>query len=183
MKPVVDLAIWLLDKDIRVRNAASLLLALLTVAIVYFASMDSAWIADLDRRGPLGLPIALTVILIGAFLSYWLLGSAWLQIVAKRNARRKKEATAEQRERHIVHTLDSLTDWQRGFVLRYIVEGTTQLQEYEIGGYKAVWGPEVEMLVQKGVIREHRSAGVYEIAVAYRNFLRTHWDPETEMLR
>ena len=179
MKALVDLTTWLLEKDIRTKNAASLLLALITVAIVYFTSLGSAWLEDLDRRGPLGLPVALSAVFLAAFLLYWLIGSAWMQAAASRAARRKQEASVERRERQIVDTLESLTEWQRSFVFRYIVEGTTQIQEYEIGGYKAVWGSEVQMLIQKGVIHQHRRAGVYEIDSAYRKFLELHLDSDS----
>ncbi|WP_425399081.1 hypothetical protein [Aeoliella sp.] len=182
MKPLVDLATWLLEKNIRAKNAVSLLCALLVVAIVYFTSADAAWIAELDKRGPLGLPVALSVIFLTAFLSCWLIASAVQQVATKRNARRKQLDTAQQRELRLLDTLLSLTNWQRSFVLRYIEEGTTQIHEYEIGGHKVVWGPEVEMLVRKGIIRQHRRAGVYEIVPAYLNYLRTHWDPQTGKL-
>lgn len=183
MKALVDLTKWLLEKDIRAKNAVSLLLALITTAVVYFVSLGSAWVEDLDKRGSLGLPVALLVVFLAAFLLCWLVASAWIKGAAKRKAIRKQEAAAGRQERQILGTLESSTDWQRSFVIRYIVEGTTQIQEYEIGCYKVVWGPGVEMLVQKGVIREHRRAGVYEISPVFRKFLQAHWDPDSGMLR
>lgn len=181
MKPFIDLVTWLLEKEVRAKNAISVLLALATVIGVYFTSVGAEWRRDIDTR-PLGLAVALTIVFLMAFLVFSLIGS----VVVSRNDRHAKQRLqnelAEQRERHIRRTLESLTDWQRSFVLRYIVERRTQIPDFEVGEYRAAWDYEMEMLVQKGVVRKHRRAGVYEIDPQYYDYLLDNWDSATGTL-
>jgi len=182
MKPFTDLATWLLEKDIRTKNALSFLSALLAVVIFFFGSRDSDLINELDQRGPLAEPVAFAVVFLITFLLVWLIGTAFSSHQGRTNKERQRLAAAEKRQAHILRAIESLTEWQQGFVLRYIVENTTQIQEFEVGEYHAVWKPEMEMLIQKGVIRRHRKARVYEIEPAYRDYLLEHWDQQTEIL-
>lgn len=177
MKPIVDLITWFLEKNFRAKNAVSVFVALIAVVVVYFTSHGSTWVADLDKRGTLAVPIALLNVFVAVYLLCWLLASVWLHFAEKRSERCRRETMAERRELQIRDTLDSLNDWQRSFVLQFIVQGKTQIHEHEIGGFKSVWGSEVEMLVRKGVIIKHRRPDVYEIFPAFRKYLDAHWDP------
>jgi hypothetical protein len=181
MKPFVDLVTWLLEKDIRAKNAVSVLLALVTVVFVYLASAGANWRRDLDNR-PLGLSVALAIIFLMSFLVFSLFASAMISRKDRHAKQRRQGELLEQKKRHIRRTLESLTAWQRGFVLRYLVERTTQIPEFRVGAYRATWDYEMEMLVQKGVVREHRRAGVYEIDPQYHDYLLDHWDPVTGTL-
>jgi len=182
MKPFTDLATWLLEKDIRTKNALSFLLSLLAVVCFYLGLRDTELIKELDRRGPLAVPAALTIIFLIAFLLVWLIGTAFSRHHGRTRKKRQRLTVADQRQTHIRKTLGQLTEWQVGFVRRYIVEQTTQIPEFEVGQYRAAWDYEMEMLIQKGVVRHHRKAGVYEIEPVYRDYLLEHWDQQTGTL-
>ena len=81
----------------------------------------------------------------------------------------------------IVENLASLTDMQRRILFLFLEQGKTLIHEYEIGGYKAVWGPEVDAMVIKGIIIPHRR-GLYEIHRAYYEYLRDFLNPDTEAM-
>ena len=93
---------------------------------------------------------------------------------AKREVEREKET--------IRRNLEGLTGWQRHFVARFLLESRTQIPESDVGGYRMVWGDEVQVLINKGIIREHRNAGVYEIEPKYHDYLKDHLDRDTGAL-
>jgi hypothetical protein len=138
---------------------------------------------EIDKRGALAVPIALVIVFLIAFLAVWLVSSA----IAQRHDRTAKERrsleVADQKQVHIRRTLDSLTEWQRQFVLRFITERRTQSPDFEVGEYRAIWDSEMEVLVEKRVIRRHRRAGVYEIEPVYHDYLLDNWDPNDGTLR
>ena len=68
MNVVVDLAKWLLEKDFRAKNAASLLVALLSVVVVYFTSRHREWFQELREYGVAGVSVALVVVFFISFL-------------------------------------------------------------------------------------------------------------------
>lgn len=82
----------------------------------------------------------------------------------------------------IRHNLKGLTEWQRQFLLRFIVEQRMQMAEFEIGGYKAAWDFELEVLLSKGIVHKHSSASVYEIDPRYHEYLQKNWDPASGTL-
>jgi hypothetical protein len=182
MKPLIDMATWFLEKEIRAKNAVSFLIALVTVAGVYLCAQGSTWMTDLDKRGPWGLPVALVVVFLVTFLSSWLIGEAINRSLERRSAKRRQELAASRKEEQILETLSGLTDWQRRFVTRYLTERTTQIADFEVGGYRAAWDFEMEMLVQKGVVHHHGRARVYEIDPHYRKFLEMHLDLDSGKL-
>ena len=194
MNQMADLSKWLLEKDIRAKNAASCLLALLSVVVFYFASRHSEWFRELDRYGAVGVGVALGVVFLSAFLATWLVYSGVAayrhRVVSTRSAEQERilanqraEQEADQQERLLRGNLDSLTTWQRGFLLRFIVEDRRQIPEFEVGQYKAAWDFEMAPLIAKRIVIYHRGGGgVYEIAPVYHAYVREHWNPQTGAL-
>jgi hypothetical protein len=77
--------------------------------------------------------------------------------------------------------LYALTIWQRTFLIRLLNENRRQIPEWEVGSYKAVWGPEMEVLIEKGVVHEYRG-GVYEIDPLYWDYLKHNFESGTNEL-
>jgi hypothetical protein len=179
MNPFLDLFTWLLEKDIRAKNAGALLIALLSVTCFYFSSRHFSWFKELDRFGVLGVAVALLIVFLIAFLASSLIFSSVESRRHRAVSALKSQQKAEQRKAFIRNNLESLTDWQRRFLLRFIVERRTQIPEFEVGQYKAAWDFEMAVLVEKGIVIEHRRAGVYEIEPSYHAYLRDHWQQDT----
>ena len=178
MNSALDFVKWLLEVDIRVRNALSVLLALLSIIVFHFTSKRTEWFEGLRVYGGLGVPIALLVIALVVFLVTWLICCGADTIWRRKRVLQR----VEQEKRAVRSNLETLTGWQGQFLLRFLVEGRAQIPEWEIGGYKAVWGSEVEVLITKGMLKAHRHAGVYEIEPIYRDYLKQHWNPEAGTL-
>jgi len=83
---------------------------------------------------------------------------------------------------HLRDTLDSLTQWQRMFLCRFVVEGRSQIKDFEVGQFRATWDSEMTVLIEKGVIKEYHRAGVYELLPAYREYLQQNLDLDTGRL-
>jgi hypothetical protein len=181
VKEILDSVRWLLEKDIRVKNATTLLLSLIATVIVCFISYRRSWFQDIRGLGAPGVGVFLLISFLILYLSIWLVWSGCAAIYELATARRRKENAAKVSEMLIRQSLSSLTAWQRQFLLRFIVEDRNQIPEFEIGQYRAAWDFEVEVLVTKGIVHYHR-AGVYEIVAEYRNYLKQHWDPSTGSL-
>jgi hypothetical protein len=172
---------WLLEADIRVKNALSVLFALFVVGATYFLGRGRAWFREIAERGLAAQAVALVLILVSAFLAAWLaitaVSALWGTLTGLRKARERER----ERLKTIFSILQNLTDWQRSFLLRFVVEDRTQIPEWEIGGYQAVWGPEVEVLLAKGILIRYGS-GVFELNPVFWAFLQNYWDPETSRL-
>ena len=114
-----------------------------------------------------------------AFLFVWLiLGAAtglWNRLTFSERERRR----AEERRKNVEDMLDTLTSWQRSFLARFVAENRRQIPEWEVGPYRAVWGPEMDVLVQKGIIHAHRG-GLYEIEPIYWDYLTKQMHPATD---
>ncbi len=182
MKDVVDLSKWLLERDIRAKNAASFLFALLLVVVFYFPSRHRGWFQGIEGYGAIGVAVALLVVFLIAFLSAWLVYSGIATYWQRVASRQRAQQEAEQQHKRIRDNLDSLTDWQRKFLLRFIVENRRQIPAFEVGRFKAAWDFEMAVLVEKGIVKEHRRAEVFEIEPLYRDYLIEHWNRETGAL-
>jgi hypothetical protein len=179
MASLTDLFTWILEKDIRAKNAVCALCGLVSGVAFYLVSRDWPLLQELKDLGAVGSTVRFATVFLIAFLTAWLVWTA----IASRYHRVAKERTAKQRSdervQNLRDTLFRLTDWQRRFLLRFITEGTTQIPDYQVGEFRAVWESEMSVLVAKGVVIEHRRAGVYEIAPAVLHYLEQHWDPNT----
>jgi hypothetical protein len=96
-------------------------------------------------------------------------------------ASQDRQTEAEQGKRAIRNTLESLSDWQRWFLLRFIVEGRRQIPDFEVGDFKAAWDFEMDVLIAKGIVRQYRG-GVYEIVPTYYEYLKKNWNPQAGTL-
>lgn len=79
----------------------------------------------------------------------------------------------EQKVIKIIDNLNSLSESQKGLLERFVLRKKKQFQDYEIGGYKVIWGRDVEVLRAKGIIRK-LTHGVFEIHEDYFNCMEEH---------
>jgi len=182
MKSVLDFVKWLLAVDIRAKNAASLLIALLAVVVFYVLARSSEWFWEIRCYGWVAVAAALIVVFFVVWLSVGLLYSGLAACRQRAVIRGQRREESERRVTKIRQNLLSLTDWQWQFVLRFIVEGRAQIHEHEIGVYRALWEDELRVLVSKGIVRRHLNTSVYELDLAYREYLEQNWDPESGAL-
>ncbi|HEY1686794.1 MAG TPA: hypothetical protein VGG19_18680 [Tepidisphaeraceae bacterium] len=172
---------WLLGLDIRWKNALSLLIGIVSVGVVCFEARNTEWFHELGNKGNSAVTAFLAGLLVAVFLMVWLILSAAVALDTRRHLSIQREQAKHQELKQIEATLSSLTNWQRSFLLRYIVGDTMQINEWEVGEYKAIWGPEVDVLIAKGIVRKHLG-GVLEIVPVYAQFLRAFWNPATQKL-
>jgi hypothetical protein len=184
MKDVMDFAKWLLKHDIRAKNAVSFLVALLSLIAFYFESRYCQWFLELHQGyGAGGTAVTMLVVFLTAFLGVWLVYSGIAahhgRVISWRQAWQK----AERQERTIRENLDSLTEWQRSFLLRFIVENRRQIPEWDVGQYGAAWDFEMSVLLNKRIVKAHSQSGtVYEIEPLYYAYVKEHWNPCTSTL-
>jgi hypothetical protein len=171
----------LLQINIPWKNAMAFLLALLGTGAFYSIARKAEWFREIADRGNDALFTALSLVLLSGFLIGWLTLSGGIALYARRRAARDYYAQGYAVLDEIAQTLDSLTAWQRSFLVRFITNDTMQIKEWEVGQYKAVWGPEVDVLCAKGIIIRHHG-GVLEIVQKYWQFLQAFWDAESERL-
>lgn len=179
MKTVVDLFKWVLERDFRAKNATSFLLALLSVIVFYSSSRHRASFKGLQDSDDTGVAVALLIVFLTVFFGVWLIYSIAETFCRRVLSQQRVRERAEHEKMAIRRDLESLSEWQRKFVLRFLVEGKMQMHEYEIGGYKGVWGPEIDVLVNKRIVKHHPREGVYEIESCYYDYVRQNFSPET----
>ena len=169
MDKILDIFERLLYKNIRVKNATSFLCGLLAVAFFYFTSRKEEWFLEIQRFGVPGLIVAFCIVFFIAFLSIWLIGSCAVWLYKESESRQIARKQAQRDKEIIRETLESLTEWQYDFLLRFVRERQHQIRSYEIGGYKAVWGPEMQVLISRDIVKQY--PGIYEINSRYYSYI------------
>jgi len=170
----------LLEKDLRTKNVACLLVAGLAVAFFYLGFKDAPWFQEIiTKYGNVGLAITIVVVFLITFCGTWVVHSGLSALRRRSVSRRKEQYKAEEARNSIRATLFTLTPWQKKFLLRFVQEGRTQIPEWEVGEYKAAWDFEMEVLLSKRIVREISGSGVYEISPIYHDYLIRNWRPET----
>jgi hypothetical protein len=182
MKDVFDIAKWFLEKDLRAKNSVSFLVALLSVVVFFVLSHGRVWFEELQGYGTAGVALAHLVVFLIAFLTTLLIYSPVARVAERKGAERKAEEEALERQKALRENLNTLTPWQRGFLLRFVTENRTQIPEFEVGQYRAAWDFEMDVLIEKAIVKEHRRSGVYEIEPIYHHYLLEHWNPKTGAL-
>lgn len=169
---------WLLEIDLRVKNAVSMVLALVSTLLIFVNLENIGWLHNnVLQNGSIAIFIVLPMVFLIMFLFVWLIWSGvaavWHHVASQRAAITMEHELMET----IRHNLSGVTEWQRQFLLRFIVEKRTQIAEFQIGGYRAAWDFELGVLLSKGIVHEHTRAGVYEFDPLYCNYLIENWDP------
>jgi len=101
------------------------------------------------------------------FVVIWLMLFVTINLIGDRISAHMKQVKAEaQRIEHIYDNLNSLSISQKELLERFVLQNKRHFQDYEIGGYKAVWGRDVEVLKGKRILREP-AYGAYEIGEEY----------------
>ena len=73
-----------------------------------------------------------------------------------------------------------LSDWQKDFLIRAVHNDKRQWQRYEMpSGFEALWGPEVEVLLHKGIVSQV-SYGVFLINDDFFDILQEAYFTELE---
>jgi len=170
----------LLEKDLRTKNVACILVAGLAIATLYLGFKDAQWFQEINTKyGNSGLVITILVVFLFTFCATWLVYSGLSGLWRRSLSRRKEQHRAEEARNSIRATLFTLTPWQKKFLLRFVQEDRTQIPEWEVGQYKAAWDFEMAVLIQKRVVTEIPCSGVYEINPIYYDYLIRNWSPET----
>jgi len=170
----------LLEKELRTKNVACLLVAGLAVAIFYLGFKDAQWFQEIvTKYGNSGLAITILVVFLFTFCGTWLVYSGLSALWRRSVSRRKEQHGAEAARNSIRATLFTLTPWQKKFLLRFVQEGRTQIPEWEVGEYKAAWDFEMAVLISKRIVTEILGSGMYEINPIYYNYLVRHRRPDT----
>ena len=68
-----------------------------------------------------------------------------------------------------------MSESQKRLIEKFVLQDKRQFQDYEIGGYKAIWGRDITVLITKKIIRE-LTYGLYEINKEYFDCMRAHFD-------
>lgn len=177
---------WLMTQDLPLKKAVSGLIGLLGVVVSYLLLRSTAMWGELAAitGGPL---LALVIIFATVFLTVQIV---WVLVHQQREKRldvsRKVETLETEQFKEweakatMFDVLQSLTPFQINFLVQRLETGHPQVQnyEYEIGSYDAVWKPEIDVLINKRIVRQH-GYGTYEVTPWYWDFLREHYDAET----
>lgn len=172
---------WLLSADHRLGNSSAFAAGIAFVAYIYIAAKERHWFPEIVAAGPLAVAVGLFCAFLFAFLMMVLVWRCVAGLIVRFAARREERDGAHTEQARIRDTLVGLTEWQRSFVLRFIVQNQRLIAFFEVGGYSAVWEPEMDVLLRKRVIVLH-PGGMYELSAKYRLYLDQHWDQETGTL-
>jgi hypothetical protein len=173
---------WLLEVDLRLKNAASFLVALVVVVIFFFAAYDAKWFRPIQNNGNVAVSISLVVVFGMAFLASQIIASIIISNFDKKQAvkyNNEQLQLAKQEEKlqiiAMFEVLEKLNDWQRQFITMRVSQNQPQVARWDIGSFEAAWGPEVDVLIAKGIVyRPTRE--IYEITPDYWKFLKKHLD-------
>lgn len=179
MKQIIDLLKWLLEVDIRAKNATSVLLALLSVIAFFLLSRNTEWFRELAIYGTPGIGAAHMLMFGIVFLATWLVYSGAEACFKKFASNRRARLSALEEEQDARRQLEALTDFQKELLRSLTVETKTQIHAFEIGPFEVVWKPEVQVLVHKGILKHYRREDVYEIEPRYVEYLKQLCLPET----
>jgi hypothetical protein len=147
MKSIADGITWLLEKDIRSKNAVAALVGLVAASIVYLTSRKSQWFLDLQQPNLIPAGIALLVVFLIAFLITLLVWTAIAHRGEQQRTLQRVEDKETQRAMHVANNLRNLNDSQRGLLARFVRANKRHFEEFEIGGHKLVWQADVDMMV------------------------------------
>lgn len=147
-----------LDKHIS-RNIR-LLFSLVCIGVVFLLLRLTSFFIDIRTQfGKVGICVCMIVTWLVFFIAINLIADK----LSARMHRRRREA---ERVTHISKMLNTLSASQRGLLGMFVRLNTRQLQDYEIGGFKAVWGRDMAVLIEKRIVAEP-AYGVYEIDEDY----------------
>jgi len=144
-----------------------ILMTIVIMIVSFFISHKREWFIDFKSNyGNVGIVILL--------ICYFLVIFILFEIICTKLSANKEEAKRlynefEMRKRKaeaIYNDLNSLSDWQKRFLLRNIMQGKSQVKSFEIGDYEAIWRPEMDVLVSKKIVTKFRY-GIYEINPDY----------------
>jgi len=163
-----------LDKKIA-QNGRLLLSLIITIAFLLLFHNKPIFIKIKADYGKVGIGICI--------LLFWLILFITINLIANklsnnRRLRRQRKAELKRKEQNIIEiydNLDSLSESQKSLLERFVLENKRQFQDYEIGGYKAVWGRDIEVLQAKGIIKT-LTYGLYEINKKYFNLIKEHFN-------
>lgn len=161
MKNIAEIIKLFLDKKVA-QNGRLLLSLIIAIALFLLLRGNSVLLEIENDYGKVGIGTCLFLLWLILFI---IVNLAANKLQKARSKRRVLEQEV-QKAVNMLRTLDSLTDYQYQLLRKFVSQNKSQLQDYEIGGYKAVWGRDIEVLQRKGVIQQ-LTYGVYEIQAEY----------------
>lgn len=157
-------------------------MSVLIAVLSFFLCHKQEWFGELKSDyGNLAIGIFLFVCFLVPFLVFELICN---KVSANKQEQSRRFNEFEMRKKkavEIFETFNRLTDWQKKFLITNILQGKSQIKEYEIGGYKAVWEYDINALMGKRIINE-LSFGNYEINPAYYDYIEKYYNPKDETL-
>ena len=182
MKDVFDTFVRILRAEPRTKNVVCLFVALLSAATLLPAVIHSGWFKSVVAVHASLVVVVVVGVVVCCWLGAWMVWSLIAFSARRVNNRRELKHKAQQQETTIHEQLYTLSNWQRRFLLRLVDNGMHQIHAFEIGGYRAVWQDEMQALINKGIMRLHPGADVYEIERKYFRYISDNWDRETGRL-
>lgn len=156
-----------------------ILMSIMTAIISFFFFYRQEWIRELKNDyGALVIPLLLALVFVVTFLVLELICNAVYSRIQEKKRRRREIELIIKKIEYRYNTLSRLSDWQINFLIDMVMQKKMQIQAYEIGGYHAVWGPEMEVLIMKKIVRKI-TFNSYEINPEYFDYLEKYYDPET----
>lgn len=165
MQIIPEMVKLLTKHDIPTKNALSVLGGLTLVLVLHIKEI----LQDFDKYGSAGVAAAaLAAFLLGFVLAHLIctaIGSIYRRRMQQMRTLRKKEQDyAEQ-----VNVLNSLSDWQKSFLVQAARSEQCQFHSSEIGEYEVLWRDEMDVLIQKGIVIHHFGTSIYEVKLGYLN--------------
>ena len=161
--------------DKKIAHNARLLLSLIGVIVLLSLFRKSLLLEIKTNYGNTGIGICILLLWLIFFIPINLIAdrlSNHRKLRIQRNVELKQQ---EQNIREIYDNLDILSESQKSLLARFILQNKRQFQNYEIGGYEAVWGKDITVLLTKGIIRK-LDYGLYEINKEYFDRIKEYFD-------
>ena len=179
---LISILRFFLKEDFSQRRLFTVLLSALITILFFFFCHKQRWFVDL--KGGYGTP-AIVVVLSACFVVVFLVSELLcirISVNKQKKVHQNEELDSRTKEAiSIFDTLNRLTDWQKGFLIRNIMRRKSQIKGYEVGDYKLVWQDEMEALITKGIVTEI-SFDNYEINAPYYDYIEKHFDPNGKVL-
>ena len=180
---IIEIIRFFFKENFSQKRLSVILVSILITVLFFFTCHNHKWFVDLKKDyGNYAVITSLFICFLVTFII--------CELICNKFSANKQKATQMinelerkvKRAEIIFDTLNRLTDWQMGFLIKNVLQGKSQIKKYEIGGYEAIWGPEVDALRAKGIIT-YISLGNYEINPVYYDYINKYYDPKEQTLR
>ena len=150
---IYDIIRFFFKENFSQKRLFVILMSILIALLSFFLCHNQDWFGGLKSvYGNLPIAIFPLVCFLVSFLSLELICNKVSKHKQKEICRINELENRRKKAEAIVDTIKRLSNWQKSFLINNIVQGKSQIKSFEIGGYKAVWGCEMEALIDKRII-------------------------------